>query len=219
MKLPSSLLFALAITLSGTAGESSSPEALPNPVGAATSMASLQQPALKLPAEIILTLELSEMRGIVNPRSFWEGVYELRIADWSDVVAKTKSGTKEDFGEVLLRSSFSHRSPSAKENRLVQLMVPVKDSLLERLRGETKTKQAFLLRATIRAYDGELDQNYAFELNRVWQSELFPDGKASITIALKPDGGHSTWGPIPRALPKDHVIIGQTPQSTRPEKP
>jgi hypothetical protein len=219
MKLPSSFLLAVAIGLLGTVGEAPAEKAIPNPVGAATSVASLQQQALKLPAEITLTLELREMHGIPNPKSFWEGVYELRVADWSDVVAKTKSGTKEDLGEVLLRSSFAHRAPTAKENRFVQLVVPVKGSLLERLRWETKTKQAFLLRATLRAYDGELDQNYAFELNRVWQSELFPDGKASITIALKPDGGHSTWGPIPPTLPKDHVIIGQPPQMTRPEKP
>lgn len=163
----------------------------------------------KVPDEITLTIEIIEASGIDNPRSFWEGVYEIRIADWSEVVEKTKAGSSLDAGQLLVRSSFSHRAFNPKDNRELRVTIPVKDDLLVRLREETKRAQAFLLRSKIRAYDAQVDRNYAFELNRVWQFRLFPDGKARITLALKPDGSYNTLGPLPAQLPQGYTVIGQ----------
>lgn len=163
----------------------------------------------KLPAHITLILEVTELAGSETPKSFWEGTYEIRVADWSEIVEKTKSGTTNDAGEVLVRSSFSRRALNDKDQRRVAISLPVEGALRDRLQHETTRAQAFLLRAKIRAYDGKLDQNYVFDLNRIWQSALFPEGEAKITISLKADGGYNSWGPAPRQLPPGYTIIGR----------
>lgn len=163
---------------------------------------------LTLPKEISLILKVEDLPGIANPKSFWEGAYEIRVADWSDIVDKTTSAGAQPTGEVLLHSSFSKRSFIDKNDREVRLSIAVAGSLLERLQRQGQTAQGFLLRSTIRIFDAQLDQTRAFKLNRVWQSKLFPDGEATISISLKPDGSYSTWGPVPKDLPKGYTIVG-----------
>ena len=51
-----------------------------------------QSQPLKLPAEIRLIFKVEEMPGIENPRSFWEGTYEIRVVDWSTIDERTKAG-------------------------------------------------------------------------------------------------------------------------------
>lgn len=182
-------------------------------------VATVQPSPTKQPSEINLTLELAELPGITNPKSFWEGAYEIRIADWKEVEDKTKAGNLGGLGEVLSRSSFSRHRVSDKTDWRVRVSIPVRDSLLLRLQQEAKAPQAFLLRATIRIFDAQLDQNVAFELNRIWQSKLFPDGEAIITIKIKPDGSYSTWGPVPKELPAGYSIIGLPAKKDAPPKP
>jgi len=210
--LLSSLLVALTLNLSIVAAQQTSPNTIPDQSAASVSrdgQETRKTTSPKLPAEISLVLEVTESPGIANPKSFWEGVYEIRVADWSAIVANTKSGgSKSELGELLVRSSFSKRAFSEKENRQMRVSVPVSGSLLKRLQQQTRTKQAFLLFSTLRVFDAQLDQNIAFELNRVWQQELFPEGEARITIRIKPDGSYSTLGPTPKVLPAGYTIVG-----------
>src|SRR6266498_3838843 len=77
---------------------------------------------IKVPAEIKVILKVEEMPGIEKPKSFWEGVYEIRVADWGTIVENMKSGADaEDSGAVLLQSSFASRGVSEKENRSVTI--------------------------------------------------------------------------------------------------
>lgn len=221
-KVFSSLLVTLTLNLSMVAAQQTSRKTFPDQPAAARreDQETRKTTSTKQPAEISLILEVTESPGIANPKSFWEGVYEIRVADWSAVVAKTKSGgNTQELGEVLVRSSFARRAFSEKENRHVRLSVPVSGSLLRRLQQQTQTKQAFLLRSTLRVFEAQLDQNLTFELNRVWQSELFPDGEAKITIKIKPDGSYSTWGPMPKALPSGYTIVGPPAKNNAPQKP
>jgi len=68
-----------------------------------------------------------------------------------------------------------------------------------------------LLRSTVRIFDAQLDRNYAFKVDRIWQFKLFPDGEATITIKIKQDGSFSVWGPIPREMPPGYTIVGVPP--------
>src|SRR5207237_9113879 len=93
-----------------------------------------QSQPVKLPAEIRLILKVEEMPGIENPKSFWEGTYEIRVVDWSTIVERTKSGSDAgDAGLVLLQSSFTRRSLSENENRRLTVSLPVNGHLLEHL--------------------------------------------------------------------------------------
>lgn len=171
-----------------------------------------QSKPFKLPEEIKLTLKVEEMPGLENPKSFWEGTYEIRVADWSTIDARTKAGADAvDAGVVLLQSSFSHRSLSADENRRLIVSLPVNGPLRERLQQQRQNPQAFSLRAKVRFYDGQLDRNSAFSINRIWRFGNFPDGEATITIKIKPDGGFSVWGPIRKDAPASYTIIGNPP--------
>lgn len=176
-------------------------------------------PNLKLPAEVRLILEVTELPGIANPKSFWEGDYEIRIADWSAVVAQTKTGSKEVIGDLLLRSYFGRQLLREKEQRRVALSMPVTGTLRSRLLHQDQFPQAFVLRSTLRVFDAQLGQNYAFPLNRVWQAELFPDGRASITIKLAADGSYGTWGPLPQALPAGYTLIGTPAKNSPAQQP
>lgn len=168
-----------------------------------------QTQAVQLPAEIKLILTVEELPGITNAKSFWEGAYEIRVADWSTIVEKSKSGdSTQDVGEVLARSSFPHRSFLEPESRRLSISVPVTGSLLERLQNEAQKPQAFLLRSSIRLFDAQLDRNFALQVDRVWRSKLFPDGEAIINVRIAPDGGYKIWGPIPKKLPPDFTIVG-----------
>src|SRR5229473_4849395 len=129
---------------------------------------------IKLPAEIKLILEVEELPGRENPKSFWEAGYEIRIVDWRAIVERTRTGGDVgDAGLLLLQSSFAHRSLS-EENRRLAVALPVNGSLLERLKQQPQNPQAFSLRSTVRLYDAQLDRNYAFKVDRVWQFKLFP---------------------------------------------
>lgn len=153
----SSLLVALTLNLSMVAAQETSPNSLPDQSATGASrddQKTRKTTSPKLPAEISLILEVTESPGIANPKSFWEGVYEIRVADWSVVVANTKSSdSTKELGELLVRSSFSNRAFSEKENRHVRISVPVSGTLLERLQQQTRTKQAFLLFSTLRVFD------------------------------------------------------------------
>lgn len=171
-----------------------------------------QSKPLKLPEEIKLTLKVEEMPGIENPKSFWEGTYEIRVADWSTIDEKTKAGADAtDAGVVLLQSSFEHRSLSGDVNRRLTVSLPVNGRLRERLQQQQQNPQAFSLRSKVRFYDGQLDRNSTFSINRIWRFGSFPDGEATITIKIKPDGGFSVWGPIRKDAPASYTIIGNPP--------
>lgn len=176
----------------------------------ATNLAERPQP----PEEIKLIVTVEEMPGIANPKSFWEGSYEIRVADWNTVVEKTKSGGLQDIGLVISRQSFSQRTLIEKDNRHARISVPVKGPLLQRL--QTRNPQAFLLRSSVRLFDAQLDQNFAIELNRVWEAKLFPDGEATITIKIEPDGDYSVWGPLPKKLPAGYTTVGPPQPATKP---
>jgi hypothetical protein len=170
-----------------------------------------------LPAEIKVILKVEELPGIENPKSFWEGVYEVRVADWHTIVEKTKSGgDPEETGVVVLQSSFARRSFSEKENRTLTVSVPVAGSLLERLQQQPQNPQAFLLRSTVRFFDAQLNRNFALKIDRIWRFKLFPDGEATISIKIKPDGSSSIWGPIPKEMPPGYTIIGVPPPTKKP---
>ena len=170
-----------------------------------------QSQPFKLPAEIKLILKVEEMPGIENPKSFWEGTYEIRVVDWSTVEERTKAGADAgDSGVVFLQSSFTHRSLSD-ENRRLTVSLPVNGPLLERLQQQQQKPQAFSLRSTLRFYDGQLDRNSVFKVNRIWRFASFPDGEATITIKIKPDGGFSIWGPLPKGPSTNYTIIGVPP--------
>ncbi len=224
-KVFSSLLVALTLNLSMVAAQQPAQKMFPDEPAAAgpQDQQTRKTTSTKLPAEISLILEVTESPGMANPKSFWEGVYEIRVADWSAVVANTKSSSStRELGELLVRSSFSNRAFSEKENRRVRVSVPVSGSLLKRLEQQTRTKQAFLLFSTLRVFDAQLDQNLAFEINRVWQSELFPEGEARITIKIKPDGSYSTSGPTPKVLPSGYTVVGPSGAhgpNNAPQKP
>jgi hypothetical protein len=175
-----------------------------------TNLAEQPQP----PEEIRLIVTVEEMPGISNPKSFWEGSYEIRVADWNTVVEKTKSGGLQETGLVISRQSFSKRTLIEKDNRDARISIPVKGPLLQRL--QTNNPQAFLLRSTVRVFDAQLDQNFAIELNRVWEAKLFPDGEATITIKIEPDGDYSVWGPLPKKLPAGYTIVGPPQPTTKP---
>jgi hypothetical protein len=174
-----------------------------------------QSKPFKLPEEIKLTLKVEEMPGIENPKSFWEGTYEIRLVDWSTIDERTKAGLDAgDAGVVFLQSSFEHRSLSD-ENRRLTVSLPVNGPLRERLLQQRENPQAFSLRSKVRFYDGQLDRNSAFSINRIWRFGNFPDGEATITIKIKPDGGFSVWGPLRKDAPASYTIIGN-PATQKP---
>ncbi len=170
-----------------------------------------QSKPFKLPAEIRLILKVEEMPGIENPQSFWEGTYEIRVVDWSTIDERTKAGADaSEAGLVVLQSSFTHRSLS-NENRRLAVSLPVDGPLWEHLQQQPQNPQAFTLRSTLRFYDAQLDRNSVFTVNRIWRFKSFPDGEATITIKIKPDGAFSVWGPIPKDAPASYTIIGNPP--------
>lgn len=171
----------------------------------------------KLPTEIVLVFAIEELPGINNPKSFWEAAYEIRIADWNAITAKPELAERSDTGESLLQSSEARRSFLADEDRQLKIAIPVTGKLWERLKGQSANPQVFLLRSTIRLFDAELDRHYAFKVNRLWQFKLFPDGKATVTIKVAPDGSYSTTGPMPKVLPPGYSIVG-FPSSMQPVK-
>ncbi len=162
----------------------------------------------KLPAEIVLILSLEEMPGLDNPKSFWEGAYEIRVADWQALTAEPQLVDAPDFGESLIQSSFAKRSVLAEDNRHVTISVPVSGRVSERLKAQASNPQVFLLRSTIRLFDAQLDRQYALKVNRLWQFKLFPDGRATVNIKIEPDGSYSTYGPVPKVLPPGYSIVG-----------
>jgi hypothetical protein len=167
-----------------------------------------------LPANVKLVIEVEEMPGRDNPSSFWEAGYEIRLIDWRTVVERTKSGIEVgDAGIILTQSSFAHKSLSEKDNRRLVVILPVKGTLLERLQEQAHNPQAFSLRSSVRLYDAQLDRNYTFKVDRIWQFKLFPDGEAAISINIKPDGAFSVWGPVPRTLPPGYTVVGTSPEN------
>jgi hypothetical protein len=162
----------------------------------------------KVPNEIKLTIKLADTPGKENHASFWESSSALLVTNWSEVVRRTKAGqSTADLGESLLKLSSPKRSLSESANRIVQISVPVTGSLLTRLEKQPQEPQAFLLRSNIRIYDAQLRKNFAFEVNRIWQLKLFPDGEATIEIKVDRDGSFSVWGPIPKILPPGYSIV------------
>ena len=207
------LLFLSAVNLPSVSAQQSMKSSV-----VASNKGETARTSFKLPAEIKVILTVEEMPGIENPKSFWEGVYEIRVADWRTIVEKTKSGSGdvEESGGVLLQSSFTSRSFSGKENHTLIISVPVNGALLERLQQQPQNPQAFLLRSTVRLFDAQLDRNFALKVNRIWRFKLFPDGEARITIKIKPDGSSSVWGPIPKEMPPGYTIIGPPPPTSKP---
>jgi hypothetical protein len=207
------LLFLSAVNLPAVSAQQSTKSSV-----VASDKSETARPSFKVPAEIKVILTVEEMPGIENPKSFWEGVYEIRVADWHTIVEKTKSGSGdvEESGGVLLQSSFTSRSFSGKENRTLIISVPVNGALLERLQQQPQNPQAFLLRSTVRLFDAQLDRNFALKVNRIWRLKLFPDGVATITIKIKPDGSSSVWGPIPKEMPTGYTNIGPPPPTSKP---
>ncbi|HBB93779.1 MAG TPA: hypothetical protein DC054_00150 [Blastocatellia bacterium] len=173
--------------------------------------------SFKLPAEIKVILKVDELPGADNSGSFWEGVYEIRVADWRTIVEKTKADEKvEDSGVIILQSSFSRRALLDKGNRTLVISIPVTGSLLERLQQQPKTPQAFLLSSTVRLFDAQLARNFALKIDRIWRFKLFPDGEATILIRIQPDGSWSVHGPAPKEMPAGYSIIGGPPPTTKP---
>jgi hypothetical protein len=208
LKYSLALIFLLAVNFhevnGQTTGKPGKPEAGATREAATTS----QRQSIRLPANIKLILELEELPGRDNPKSFWEAGYEIRVVDWRTIVEKTKAG--EDFsdaGLLLTKSSFAHRSLLDNDNRRLIVALPVTGALLERLQQQ-QNSQAFSLRSAVRLYDAQLDRNFAFRVDRVWQFKLFPDGEATITIKIKPDGAFSVFGPIPKTLPPGYTVVG-----------
>jgi hypothetical protein len=216
------LLVLSAVNLPAISAQQTSENPVPNQAAAARdkqeNAGTSQGQRFELPAEIKLILEVEDLPGIENAKSFWEGFYEIRVVDWKAVVEKTKSGGTQGIGEVLLQLSFPRRTFLEKENRHLKISVPVAGSLLERLQQQTHNPQAFLLRSTVHLFDGQLKRNYAFQIDRVWDLKLFPDGEATIAITIEPDGSYSTWGPIPKALPPGYTTIGLPPDKIPPTK-
>jgi hypothetical protein len=170
--------------------------------------------SFKVPAAIKVILKVDESPGADNSKSFWEGVYEVRVADWRTIVDKTKAGEKvEDSGNVILQSSFSSRALADKTNRTLVISIPVSGSLLERLEQQPKEPQAFLLNSTVRLFDAQIERNFALKIDRIWRFKQFPDGEATIFIRIKPDGSWSVHGPAPKE--PGSLIIGGPP----PNKP
>lgn len=173
----------------------------------------------KLPVDIKLRLEVAELPGQNNPKSFWEAGYEVRIVDWRTIVEVTKAGGNvKDTGFTIAQSSFERRGLS-RENSRYLISIPVKGAVLQRLEQQSQTPQAFLLVSTVRVYDAQLDRNFTFQVDRVWQFKLFPDGEASITIKIAPDGAFDITGPLPKTLPPGYTVIGQPVEQKSPKKP
>ncbi len=211
MKLFLLLLLLSAVNLPGVFAQQPTKSSQSEATSEKSAKTSRSQP-FKLPTEIKLILRVEELPGIENPKSFWEGVYEIQVADWHTIVERTKSGDDaEETGVVLLQSSFTRRSFSEKENRSLRVSVPVDGALLERLQQQAQNPQAFLLRSTVRLFDAQLDRNYALKVNRIWRFKLFPDGEATITIKIKQDGSFSVWGPTPKEMPPGYTIVGVPP--------
>jgi hypothetical protein len=169
----------------------------------------------KLPKEISLVLAVEELPGMANPRSFWEVAYDIRIADKSAVMAKPELADVPDFGESLLQSSFAKRSFLEADDRHLTISLPMTGRLRQRLEQQSDNPQVFLLRSTVRLFDARLDRQFVLKVNRLWQFRLFPDGSATITIKIAPDGSYSTWGPVPKVLPRGYSIMS-LPSNPKP---
>jgi hypothetical protein len=191
--------------------------AQPQPNSKANSVHGAQQkPAPRpttLPANIKLTIEVEEMPGFDKPGSFWEAGYEIRLVDWRTIVESTKSGADfADAGTPLVQSSFAHKLLYDKESRRLVVTLPVRDTLLRHLQDQANNPQAFSLRSSVRLYDAQLDRSFAFKVDRIWQFKLFPDGEASVSIKIKPDGAFSVFGPMPKTLPPGYTVVGTSPR-------
>ena len=179
--------------------------------------ASLRQNKVLLPAEISLTVSVENMPGLTDANSFWEGAYEVRIADWNSVTPAALSDS--EFGLVLTQLTSIKRSLVRKDERSVLISLPVGGELRKRLEAEDKTPQAFLLRSTIGLFDAKLGRRYALRVNRVWQFKLFRDGKSKITLTIEPDGSYGVWGPVPDQLPDGYRLVGAPADKMKVRKP
>jgi|GEM_PF-5446946 len=192
------------------------PQQPATPASAPVAAAQTSAPTAKVPTEIKVILKIEDLPGIERAGSFWEGAYEVRVADWRTIVERTKAGQDpEETGVTLVQSSFDRRDLSDKQNRSMTVSIPVAGALLERLQQQTKNPQAFLLRSTVRIFDAKFDKNHAFKVNRIWQSRQFPDGEATISIQINRDGSSNISGPVPKETPAVYTIVG----GPQPKKP
>ena len=165
----------------------------------------------KLPDEISLVLDVAEAPGIADPKSFWEAAYEIKIADRDELNGRPELAEAPDFGESLMQSSMSKKSFQVVADRRLTISVPVAGRLRQQLEKQTVKPQVFLLRSTVRLFDAKLDRQFVLKINRVWQFQLFPDGRANVSIKIGADGSYSTWGPVPKVLPPGYSLMNLPP--------
>jgi hypothetical protein len=166
------------------------------------------------PENLTLVLKLDSMPGIENSKSFWEVSYDWRIADKKVVDEKTANGFEEVFGEAVIKGSAERHDLSQVENRRIEILVPIKDALQDRIKNQEANPQIFLLNAKIRAFDAKTNKTTVFSYSPAWFLKLFPDGYAEITFNIKADGGYSKSGPNPKTLPKGFTVVGAPTQQT-----
>jgi hypothetical protein len=213
MKIFLQLLMLATVNLSSVPAQQTSASHQAQAAGEKQAFANTaQSKPFKLPEEIRLILKVEEMPGLESPRSFWEGTYEIRVVDWKTIDERTKAGSDTgDAGVVVLQSSFAQRGLTQDNGRQLTISLPVTGALREQLQQQPQNPQAFSLRSKLRFYDGQLDRNSLFSINRIWRLASFPDGEATITIKIKPDGGFSVWGPLPKDGPATFTVIGNPP--------
>lgn len=166
------------------------------------------------PKNLTLVLKLDSMPGIENPKSFWEVSYDWRIADKKLLDEMTVAGSQNKIGETVIKGSAERRNLSQMENRLIEIVVPVKDSLQDKIKNQENNPQIFLLDAKIRVFDAKTNKTTVFSYSPAWFLKLFPDGYAEISFNIRDDGGYSKSGPNPKTLLKGFTVVGAPTQQT-----
>lgn len=149
-------------------------------------------PAVSTPKQMILTFELQDLPGRDTAGSIWEISYQWRIADQRDFDRWSTNGEdsarQADVGILLSKQSFTRRNLSAPDGRRFDIIIPVKDELLEHLRNAGQKAQVVWLDATVRIHDAKLGADVIKKVQPVWGPRFQREGAYNVRMELTSDG-------------------------------
>ena len=160
--------------------------------------------SILVPKELKLQLELNELPGGATEDSFWEVSYEWQITNRSDYDEAVEVGRKPP-GLLLKKKSFHLDDLSKKDQRQVQITVPVKGKLLDRILGYKKKPQVLWLTATVRIHDPRLRSDPSRQLHTAWRLSAYPEGVTVVRVNVSFMGdidwsmpGRDNQPPVPK---------------------
>lgn len=144
-----------------------------------------------IPKEISVRFELQESPELTTADSWWEvtlqiGVEEERLyMRWLAEHAGNPPAGATRPGVVLIKKSFPRRSLSKKDDRTVEVKVPVSGELLQRFRQLKKKTHTIWLKSSIHVHAGKADADVINDnISPTWNLRYFIDKGANVKVTL-----------------------------------